>query len=109
MHETSDVVTALISAGAGAGLASIVVALINTRSGKSEARAHAADLVATAAGGLADRLTKFNDSLVLETKGLRAAIGALVDVLDEVMPRITATPEDVVLLHEAIKAARLAM
>lgn len=103
-----EVLAAVGYAGVGAGLGSIGAAAIASRSGKSEARAHAADLITNAAGSLADRLDRMNTLLEEENVQMRLAINSLADVMDELkdlLPTVEARQQAV----GAIRAARLAM
>lgn len=102
-----DVLAALAYAGAGGGMASIGVAVISSRSGKAEARAHAADLITNAAGSLADRLDRINTTLEQENIQMRMAINALADVMDE-LKNLLPTEGAREKAKGAIRAARLA-
>lgn len=104
-----DVLAALAYAGVGAGLGSIGAAAITSRSGKSEARAHAADLIANAAGSLADRLDKINEHLEGENRHLRQAMALLTDVIEEIVPMLSGPPEALAKIKKAIAAAKLAI
>lgn len=104
-----DVLAALAYAGVGAGLGSIGAAVVTSRSGKSEARAHAADLIANAAGSLADRLEKMNTNLETENRQLRQAVGCLVDAIDEMVPMLIGPPEAIRKIKAATSAAKQAI
>jgi hypothetical protein len=125
-----DVLAALAYAGAGAGIGTIGAAVITSRGQKGESRAHAADLIANAAGELADRVTKLNEHLEVQNQDLHEAIGAaeaharaaeekslaqrraiilLTDVIDEILGDLELSPAKHAQLAEATKAARLAL
>ena len=73
-YSASDVLSALAYAGVGVGLGTVGAALIVARSGKGEARAHAADMLATGYSGFTDRLAKDNERLVAENLKLRSLL-----------------------------------
>lgn len=54
-------------------------------SGRAESRAKAADLIAGAAGGLADRLSALNEKLEADNSRLRSAVLSLVDAVTVVL------------------------
>lgn len=94
--QTGSLLAALAYAGIGAGVGSIGAALITAKSGKTEARAHAADLLSEAAGGLADRLAKNNAELDGNNKELKRKVAALTDAIDILLPYLVQTlPADV--------------
>lgn len=105
----SDVLAALAYAGAGAGIGSIGAAIITSRSGKSESRAHAADLIANAAGTLADRLDKMNTTLEAENRQLRHAVTCLTAAIDEMVPMLSGPPDVIARIKKATNAAKLAI
>ena len=74
---------AVIIGGIGAALGAIGAAAVTSLGGKSESRAHAADLVVNAAGGLVDRMTARDDRLDKENKALRHALVGILDVIDQ--------------------------
>lgn len=99
---TNQVVPSLISGGLGATIAAVAVAVIQTWGKRSEARAHAADLITHAATEMIDRLQRDN-------KELREAVLLLTDVLDMSLPLIDAPPEVLDKLKEAKRAAERAV
>ena len=84
--QTGSLLAALAYAGIGAGVGSIGAALVTSKSGKGEARAHAADLLSQAAGGLADRLATNNADMHRENRELRKTISGLSDAIDLILP-----------------------
>lgn len=84
---TSTVITALAYAGVGAGVGSIGAAFISARSGKGEARAHAADMLANGYGGLADRLDRRNKQLETDNHKLKATLLKLTDTVDALLEK----------------------
>lgn len=104
----SEWIPALITGGLGAALGSIGTALVQSLSGRGLSRAEAADKVANAAGSLADRLDKMNANLSKENAGLRRAVLALTDIIEEVTPLL---PDPMIRqrAHDAITTARLAL
>lgn len=75
---------AVIIGGIGAALGAIGAAAVTSLGGKSESRAHAADLVVNAAGGLVDRMTQRDDRLDKENHELRRALLDILDVIDQI-------------------------
>lgn len=104
---TVDVVTAIISGGVGASIGSIGVAIVQTRGRKGESRATAADLVANAAGGLADRLDKKNKELEIENRELKKSVICLTDLLDTLIPKLELSEEEKAVLIAKNNEAKL--
>jgi hypothetical protein len=104
-----SVVTGLITGGVGVSLGAIGTAIVQSMSGKSESRAHAADLVADAAGNLADRLSRLNEKLDGENRQMRTAILLLTDVVDQVTPLVSAPPQTIAQLKKINNAAKMAV
>lgn len=104
----SEWIPALITGGLGAALGSIGTALVQSLSGRGLSRAEAADKVANAAGSLAERLDKMNSHLEMENQGLRRAVLALTDLIEEVVPLLP-DPGIRQRAHDAITTARLAL
>lgn len=98
-----------MSGGFGAGIATVVVAMIQTFSKRSESRATAADLITGAAGSLAVRQGETIVRLEARIERQAQAIVALTAVLDEILPRLDITESDRRKLHKAIMAAKLAV
>lgn len=109
MSSIGSVVTALVTGGAGVSLGAIGTAVVQAFSGKNQNRAQAADLVADAAGNLADRLSKLNEKLDGENRQLRNAILLLTDQVDTVLPFVTAPPNTIATLKKANNSAKLAV
>ena len=103
------VVSALVSGGFGAGLASLITAVIQTQGKKSESRATAADLIAQAAGSLAARQGELIAKLEARVERQAAAIVALTAAIDELLPQVPLVDEEREKLHQAILAAKLAV
>lgn len=85
----NDVVNSLVSGGVGAAIASVISAAINSWSRKGESRAHAADLVTSAAGSLIERLEEENKRLNETNKMFRECVLDLTDIIDELIPLAT--------------------
>lgn len=105
MTDRFDVVGSLITGGVGATLASIVVAIIQLVGHRGESRATAADVVTEAAERVMTRLEKENEHM-------RAALVAVMEVLDQIITSLEHTgsvqPEELAALRAAYKAAKLA-
>lgn len=86
MSDTANLVSIAVTSGLGVAIGSLGTAVIQSLSKRGESRAIAADRVTTAAGNLADRLDKINVNLEKENVQMRAAINALLDVMDEMLP-----------------------
>lgn len=104
-----ETLAALSYAGAGAAVGSIGAALISSRSGKAEARAHAADLITNAAGALADRLATLNAKLDHDNSELRKSISMLSAVIDEMIPKTQATAAEKAKWRKALRNAQLSL
>lgn len=104
-----SIVSALVSGGVGVSMGAIGTAVVQSVSGKSESRAHAADMVADAAGNLADRLSKLNEKLDGENRQMRTAILLLTDVVDQILPLVNAPPQTVAQLKKVNNAAKMAV
>lgn len=86
MTALGDNLVAIITGGGiGAGIATIVTAAIQARSGKSESRAHAADMLAEASGTLSTHYVTEIARLVESTTAMRVAINDLSAMVDEVL------------------------
>ena len=92
----SGVLSALSYAGIGAGLGTIGASIVAARSSRGESRAHAAEILSNAAGGLADRLSDFNEKLDQENHELREAMSALIQIFDLLLPYIKDAPEEII-------------
>lgn len=104
-----SVVPALVSGGFGAGLATVVVAVIQTLSKKSESRATAAELITDAAGTLAAQQGETILRLEARIERQATAIVALTAILDEMLPQVPLPDPDRKRLHKAVMAAKLAV
>lgn len=109
MASTGSVIEALLVGGGGVSIGAIATAIVQSMTGKSESRAHAADMVADAAGNLADRLSKLNEKLDGENRQMRTAILLLTDVVDQVSPLINAPPQTIAQLKKVNNAAKMAV
>ena len=69
---------------------------MTARSGRGESRAHAAELLSNAAGGLADRLSTLNEKLDKDNRELREAVGSLIEVIDLLLPYMKDAPPGVI-------------
>lgn len=99
----------LITGGLGVTLGSIGAAAVQAFTRRSENRAHAADMVADAAGNLADRLSRLNDKLDGDNKQMRNAILLLTEVVDQIIPLVSAPPQTIAHLKKANNAAKMAI
>lgn len=99
----------IITGGLGVTIGSVGAAVIQAFTRRSENRAHAADMVADAAGNLADRLTKLNDELEGENRQMRNALLLLTDVVDQIIPLVNAPPSTIAQLKKANNAAKLSV
>lgn len=109
MSVIGDVVGGLAYAGVGAAIGSIGAAAITARSGKSEARAHAADLITDAAGALADKQAVTIDRLEKRADKQARALIALTTIVDELLCHIELPEGARQKLQDATNAARLAI
>lgn len=105
----TSIVSALVTGGVGVTLGSIGTAVVQSFTGRSESRAHAADMVADAAGNLADRLSKLNEKLDGENRQMRTAILLLTDVVDQILPLVNAPPQTIAQLKKVNNAAKMAV
>lgn len=103
------IIPAIVSGGFGAGLATIIVAVIQAIGKKSESRANAADLITDAAGALAARQSETISRLELRIDRQATAIIALTAVLDELLPNLELDTKEKRKLATAIRAAKLAL
>lgn len=104
-----QVIPALISGGFGAGLATVVTALVQTLGKKAESRANAADLITDAAGNLAARQAETIARLEARVERQAKAISALTAVLDEMLPSLPMDAPARQRLHKAVMAAKVAV
>lgn len=107
MH--SSVVGTIITGGLGATLGGVMTALIQVLSKKSESRAKAADIVADAAGGLADRLNHMNEDLTKDNKVLRQSVLVLIGVVDAAVLDLPPGSPWAEKLRHASEAAKLSL
>lgn len=105
---TNPLIPVLVTGGLGAAIGSIATAVVEATSKRGESRATAADRVSNAAGNLADRLDRMNVQLDKENEQIRAAVIALGDAMEEVIPLL---PDDVAREKaiSALRASRLAL
>ena len=109
MSGITGAVTALAYAGVGAGVGSIGAAVISTHAGKSESRAHAANLISEAAAGLAEKQVEIIDRITQQNERMRQAILLLSDVLDDLLPQLPLSKADMTKLKKATNAAKAAL
>lgn len=105
----ASVASLLVSGGLGAAITAFATPLIQHFSHRSETRAHAADLIAEAAGNVTDRISKLNEQLDARNRQMRTAIMLLTDAVDQVIPSIDSTPSVIEQLKKANKAAKTAI
>lgn len=109
-NAVSGILTALSYAGIGAGLGTVGASFIAARSSRGESRAHAAELLSNAAGGLADRLSTLNEKLDKDNRELREALSSLIQMLDMLLPYIKDAPTEIITKAQKIsKHAKLAL
>jgi len=96
------VISGLITGGLGATIGSVITAIMQVTSKRSEAKANAADLVTNAAGRMIDRLDKDNAEL-------RTAFLMLTDILDEIIDDMSADDPTKARLRKANLAAKKAL
>lgn len=102
-----SLIQTIITGGMFSALGAIGAAIVQTINGRSESRAKAADLIAGAAGSLADRLTKINDQLVADNQTLREVADILVDSVSLLLDHAPEVPESVrKAAHDALLVAR---
>lgn len=90
-----DSLVAIITGGGiGAGIATIATAVIQARSGKGEARARAADMLAEASGTLSAHYVAEIARLTERSTAMRTALhdltGAVDELLDDSQTQLTA-------------------
>ena len=110
MAELGDNVVAIITGGGiGAGVATIAAAVIQARTGKGEARAHAADMLAEASGTLSTHYVNEIARLIERSTAMRAALNELTEAVDELLdnPRIALTEGQSRRMRRANQAAKL--
>lgn len=106
----SGILSALSYAGIGAGLGTVGASIIAARSSRGEQRAHAAEILSNAAGGLADRLSTLNEKLDKDNRELREALFSLIEVIDMLLPYIKEAPPNIITKVEKIsKQAKQAL
>lgn len=106
MAEFDGVFAILTGGGIGAGIATIATAVIQSRSGKSESRAHAADMLAEASGKLSGHYVKEITRLTESVGAMRIAIANLTTVIDELLEQSDFAPEQVVRIQKVSAAAK---
>lgn len=107
MAELGDSLVAIITGGGiGAGVATIATAVIQSRSGKSEARAHAADMLAEASGTLSTHYVAEIARLTEKLAALRTATDELTTAVSELLddPNVQLTPR----MHRRLRIANQA-
>ena len=109
MAGASDLVASLAYAGVGAAVGSIGAAMVSSRAGRGEARAHAADLISDAAGGLAAQQASTIDRLEKQTERQRRALMSLTAIVDELLDQLSLPAAEKTKLREAVSAAKLAI
>ncbi len=109
MSGASDAIAALAYAGVGAAVGSIGAAVVSARSGRGEARAHAADLISDAAGGLAAQQATTIDRLEKQTERQRRALITLTVIVDELLDQLDLPAAEKTKLRKAVTAAKLAV
>lgn len=109
---SSGVDTTLIASLVGlvtAALGAIGSEVVRHMTTKKETSAHAIEMMTDAAGNLADRLARLNERLDGENRQLRTAIMLLTDVVDQIIPLVSAPPHVVAELKKANNAAKMAV
>lgn len=111
MADLGDNIVAIITGGGiGVGVATIATAVIQSRSGKAEARAHAADMLAEASGTLSAHYVAEIARLIERTTAMRSAITELTEAVDELLddPKTTLTAGQIRKLRRVNQAAKAA-
>lgn len=103
-----NLVAVLTGGGIGAGLATIATAMIQARSGKSEARAHAADMLAEASGTLSTHYVNEIARLAERITMMRTALDALTDEVDILLSKGQLTDTQAQKLRRLNQAAKAA-
>lgn len=106
MADTGQIVSTLITGGMGAAAGGVLTAILQIMSRRGESRARAADLVAGAAGGLAEQQAKTIDRLDRENAKLREALILLSEAVEDLLPYVQASEEVIGAAREALHAAR---
>ena len=106
----SSITELLVAGGLGSAFGSIVTAIVQVRGKKGESRASAADLIATAAGGFVDRVSRANEKLEAENVQLREALVRIADAVDMVAEEVVGKAHPAYRsMKSATSAARLAI
>jgi hypothetical protein len=108
----SGVDTTLISSLAGivgAAFGAVGGEIVRHFTTRKETSAHAMEMMTDAAGNLADRLARLNERLDGENRQLRTAIMLLTDVVDQIIPLVSAPHHIVAELKKANNAAKMAV
>lgn len=111
MAEIGDSLVAIITGGGiGAGVATIATAVIQARSGRSESRAHAADMLAEASGTLSAHYVSEIARLTERVNAMRSAIEDLTHQVDDLLdhPELPITAAHIRKLRQANQIAKTA-
>lgn len=104
---SNNIVSTIVTGGIFSALGAVGAAIVQTVNGRYESRAKAADLIAGAAGSLADRLTTMNERLEEDNQKLREVVDVLVDSVSLLLDHANDLPENVrQAAHEALSAAK---
>ena len=103
------IIPALISGGFGAGLATVVTAVVQTLGKKAESRATAAGIITDAAGNLAARQSETIARLEARVERQAKALVALTAVIDELLTDMAIDVPARKRLHKAIMDAKLSI
>lgn len=99
----------ILAGGGGTVVGTLLMAVIQTLTGRGEARAHAADMITEAASNLADRQSATIERLEKRSQRQAAAIIALTAVVDELIDQIPISVSERVKLQKAVNTAKLAV
>lgn len=94
MSQATGLISALAYAGVGTAMGTLGASIIAARSSRGEQRAHAAELLSNAAGGLADRLSKLNERLDRDNRELREALSGVIEMMELLLPYIAKDAPD---------------
>lgn len=104
---SNNIVTTIVTGGIFSAVGAVGAALVQTINGRHESRAKAADLIAGAAGNLADRLTSMNERLEEDNQKLREVIDVLMDSISLLLDHSSELPDTVrESAREALAAAK---
>lgn len=102
----NDVTIVLAYSGVLTIVGSIVAAIVRSRTGKGESRAHAASMLAEGYGSFADDLREDNQRLRTGDENMRKAMLTLTDAVDALIGVVAPTTAQVDAARQANQAAK---